>query len=194
MTSRSPRKHRTIHITADPELTLLYISQPGNQQIPRFFPERGGVRTVKQYQFETQRLLIRNYCRKDVDEFIRVAEQPEVYVTTCGIPHEYPRRMAKKWLSYVKNCINSGISYEFAVILKENGTYIGNVGLINLDRMHNHAEISYYTDRAYRCLGLTTEAASEMLRFGFSALGLHKISGLYMSRNPASGRVMESLV
>ena len=194
MTSRSPGKHRTIHITADPELTLLYISQPGNQQIPRFFPERGGVRTVKQYQFETQRLLIRNYCRKDVDEFIRVAEQPEVYVTTCGIPHEYPRRMAKKWLSYVKNCINSGISYEFAVILKENGTYIGNVGLINLDRMHNHAEISYYTDRAYRCLGLTTEAASEMLRFGFSALGLHKISGLYMSRNPASGRVMESLV
>lgn len=145
------------------------------------------------YEFETERLLIREYKRSDISDFIRVAEQPEVYATTYGIPHIYPKKMALKTLRFIRQGIKDGSSYEFAVILRETGEYIGNVGIINVNVPHRRADISYYTDKNYRNYGYTTEAAAEMIRFGFEELGLHKISGLYMSVNPASGRVMEKL-
>ena len=83
--------------------------------------------------------------------------------------------------------------YEFGMFLKDSGEYIGNVGLINVSMIHNHADITYYTDEKYRNMGYTSEAGHEMLRFGFECLGFEKISGLCMTVNPSSRRVMEKL-
>lgn len=145
------------------------------------------------FEFTTERLFIREYRRSDLDEFIRVTSQPEIYATTYGIPKNYTKRYAKRWFRYIRQNINNRQAYEFGMFLKENGRYLGNVGLINISSMHNHADISYYIDRNFRNMGFTTEAAGEMLRLGFEYFGFEKISGLCMTINPTSRRVMEKI-
>lgn len=143
--------------------------------------------------FETERLLIREYRKSDLDAFLHVVRQPEIYATTYGIPREYTRHRGKWWLKMIRQNTMMGSAFEYAVFLKESGQYIGNVGLINIAGEHCRADISYYIDRDYMNRGYATEAARAMLQFGFGEMNLHKISGVCMSRNPASRRVMEKL-
>lgn len=144
-------------------------------------------------RFITERLVIREYQRGDIDDFLYVVRQPEIRATTYGIPDDYPRSRAKKWFRFLRENMRRLESFEFGMFLKDTEKYIGNVGLINISRNHNHAYITYYTDTAHCGQGLTTEAARKMLEFGFSSLGFEKISGTCMSSNPASRRIMEKL-
>ena len=145
------------------------------------------------FEFETQRLIIREYCKKDIDDFIRVTSQESVKATTYGIPENYTKYYAKKWFKYLKQSIKTMEGYEFGMFLKEGNIYIGNVGLINVSMLHNHADITYYVDENYRNRGYSAEAAEVMLKLGFEHFGFEKISGLCMSINPASRRVMGKL-
>ena len=146
-----------------------------------------------QLEMRTDRLVIREYRRGDIDDFLRVVRQPEIYKTTYGIPRNYTRLQAIQWMKYLKNSSRQMKSYEFGMFLRDSGAYLGNVGLINVSMVHNHADISYYIDTQQRNKGYTTEAAKEMLRIGFDYFGFEKISGLCMSINLASRRVMEKI-
>lgn len=144
-------------------------------------------------RFKTERLLIREYKKNDIDDIIRVATQPEVYATTYAIPKDYSYSRAKWWVEYVKNNMKNKTSYEFGIFLKEGNRYIGNIGLVNVNHLHNRADIAYYIDKDFRNNGYTTEAAKAMLRYGFEGLSLKRIGGMCMSINPASRRVMEKI-
>ena len=144
-------------------------------------------------EFYTDRLIIREYKKTDIEPYLHVVRQPEIYATTYGIPRSYSKLRAKWWFKTIKQNRIYNFAYEYAVVLKETGNYIGNVGLINISTEHNKADISYFIDRDYMNKGYATEAAVEMLKFGFSILGYNKISGICMSKNPASRRVMEKL-
>lgn len=148
---------------------------------------------IKMYrsEFFTDRLIIREYTKRDIDSFLRVIRQPEIYPTTYGIPHNYSKLRAKWWFRVIKQNRRQGFAYEYGAFLRESGYYIGNVGLINIDRNHAHADISYYIDSGFTNKGYATEASLEMLRYGFEELGFHKINGVCMSVNGASRRVME---
>ena len=145
------------------------------------------------WYFETPRLYIREYKTSDINDYLRVVRQQEVYATTYGIPKDYPKSRAKKWFKFIKNNIKTMQSFEFGMFLKENDQYIGNVGLINVSMEHNHADISYFIDTGLKNQGFTTEAAVEMLSFGFEKLGFEKISGRCMSINYASRRIMAKI-
>ena len=144
-------------------------------------------------QFLTERLWIREYQKRDIDGFLHVIRQPEIYATTYGIPKDYSRLRAKWWLKTIKENQKNNTAYEFAVILRDTGQYIGNVGLINVSFEHNRADISYYIDKDYMNQGYATEAAKEMLQYGFQTYGFNKIQGICMHCNPASRRVMEKI-
>jgi RimJ/RimL family protein N-acetyltransferase len=42
-------------------------------------------------------------------------------------------------------------------------------------------------------LGYATEAAAKLVAYGFEVLGLNRIDATHLTRNPASGRVMEKI-
>ena len=46
-------------------------------------------------KFVTERLIIREYKNKDLQGFLNVVRQPEIYATTYGIPKNYTMYMAK---------------------------------------------------------------------------------------------------
>ena len=70
---------------------------------------------------------------------------------------------------------------------------IGTCGFTRFDPPNNSAEIGYVLNPAYRHMGIATEAASAIIRFGFNELLLHRIEARYMKGNDASRRVMERL-
>ena len=144
-------------------------------------------------KFLTERLFIREYRKTDIDSFLKVIRQPGIYATTYGIPQGYSRFRAEWWLKTIKENMRSNIAYEFGVFMRKTGRYIGNVGLINVSFEHNRADISYYIDKDYMNNGYATEAAQEMLKYGFEKFGFNKIQGVCMSCNPASRRVMEKI-
>ncbi|MGN0469911.1 MAG: GNAT family N-acetyltransferase [Acutalibacteraceae bacterium] len=143
--------------------------------------------------FYTERLIIREYKKSDIDGFLSVVRQPEIYETTYAIPRNYTRARAEWWFKVIKINAKNKTAFEFGMFEKSTNRYIGNVGLININSMHNRADIAYYIDRAYRNMGYTTEAAEEMLRYGFEELKFKRIGGMCMSINAASRRVMEKI-
>lgn len=83
---------------------------------------------------------------------------------------------------------------EFAVFTKGNPEkYIGNCGLVSISNSHQKAEIAYFIDKNEWGKGYATEVASFMIGYGFEKLGLERIYGRCMSRNPASRKVMEKI-
>ena len=54
-------------------------------------------------------------------------------------------------------------------------------------------ELGYWIGYPYWNQGYCTEAAQVVLVYGFSILGLNRIHGRCLKRNPASGRVMEKI-
>ena len=144
-------------------------------------------------KFETRRLLLRPYAHSDGDAVWPVVRRPEIYATTAYIPRRYPRARVDWWIDFIQSAAKNRTGYEFAVIEKASGRYVGNVGLINVRLQMKSASVSYFIDPAVWGRGYATEACGEMLRFGFERLGLFRIGGTCMVKNPASRRVMEKL-
>jgi [ribosomal protein S5]-alanine N-acetyltransferase len=69
---------------------------------------------------------------------------------------------------------------------------IGAIGL-SLTPRHARGEIGYWVGLPYWGQGYATEAARALVHFGFSRLGLHRVQARHLSRNPASGRVLQKL-
>ncbi len=148
---------------------------------------------MNEFEFTTERLIIREYKKSDLDDYIAVTSQPQIYETTYGIPQKYTKKYGKRYFRIIRENIRNIYAFEFGMFLKSNGRYLGNVGLINISLAHKHADISYYIDKDFRNMGFTTEAAYEMLHLAFEFMDFEKVTGICMSNNPASRRVMEKL-
>jgi RimJ/RimL family protein N-acetyltransferase len=66
------------------------------------------------------------------------------------------------------------------------------VGL-RLDEQHQHAELGYWLGVPYWGKGYATEAAQEMMRYGFEELHLHRIFASHFKHNPTSGHILTKL-
>lgn len=143
---------------------------------------------------ETKRLLLKPYEHEFADAIYSVVSQAEIADTMITIPHPYPKALVNKWIAYLQHSAKQGTAVEFAVFLKEDPEkYIGNCGLVSISSSHQKAEIAYFIDKNEWGKGYATEVASFMLSYGFEVLGLERIYGHCMSRNPASRKVMEKV-
>ena len=85
------------------------------------------------------------------------------------------------------------IKFQLAVTLRETGQLIGNCG-VRLDKPGSRVgDIGYEFSPDYWRQGYATEAANEIVRFGFEELGLHRIWSWCIAENNGSWRVMEKL-
>ena len=70
-------------------------------------------------------------------------------------------------------------------------TIVGTINFHALDDRGEKCELGYCIGSKWWNKGIVTEAAAEVIRFAFEELGMNKISALYDTENPGSGRVME---
>ena len=136
----------------------------------------------------TARLTIRPFTLDDASAVQRLCGAYEVALNTLLIPHPYPDGAAEQWISrhaedYAQNRIHN-----FAL---DDGQLAGAMGLVM--KGDAIAEIGYWIGVPFWGRGYATEAAREVLRYGFDDCSLHRIFAGYFTRNPASGRVMQKI-
>lgn len=143
--------------------------------------------------FQTNQLIIRPYTSSDAATVQKTMSNYQIYRTTYGVPYPCDIKYVKKWIKNVINSASANKSYEYAIINKNNGAYMGNVGLINIDLKSRRCDISYFVDPLYHNNGIATEASSVLIKYAFEQLGIVRVGGMCMENNTASARVMEKL-
>ena len=137
---------------------------------------------------ETARLKLRPYSEADIAELVQLIGAREVAATTLRIPHPYTEQDARNFLVLLQEPGRIWL----AISLREDRRQIGGVGL-RVDEEHQHAELGYWLGAPYWGKGYATEAAREILRYGFEDLGLHRVFASHFKQNPASGRILTKL-
>ena len=147
---------------------------------------------MEQPVLQTVRLLLRPFALSDAADVQRLAGAWEVADMTLNMPHPYEDGMAEQWITGSLRLLASGEAIRYAVTLRDSGELIGGVGLV-ITPGHRRAEIAYWLGVSYWNQGYMTEAAGALVRYGFTEMGLHKVTASHFARNPASGRVMQKL-
>ncbi len=148
---------------------------------------------MKKYpELVTDRLILKAFQERDAPAIQDLAGAREVAEMTLNIPYPYTDGMAEIWMSTHQEEFESGMGIIFAITEASSNYLIGAVGLTSTKRF-NRAELGYWIGKPFWGKGYATEAALELVRYGFEEMKLNKISASHMTRNPASGRVMEKL-
>jgi RimJ/RimL family protein N-acetyltransferase len=143
---------------------------------------------------QTARLTLRPFGPGDLDDLYEYQSRPDV----VRYLHWYARDRDQARQALEQQCREVALDRDgdwltYAVVWRESGKVIGEVGLKLLSREHRQGEIGFVFNPHYQGRGLATEAAEAMLGLGFDGLGLHRIIGSCAAQNTASARVMERL-
>ena len=139
----------------------------------------------------TKRLKLRGFSHGDIADVVRLAGDIEIARMTLLVPHPYETRDAEVWISSHEAAFNEGKSAEFAITLHD-GTLIGAIAIV-FSKQHERAEIGYWIGVPFWGKGYATEAASEIVRYGFEDRGQARLTAHHFAHNPASGRVIEKI-
>jgi [ribosomal protein S5]-alanine N-acetyltransferase len=141
---------------------------------------------------ETLRLKLRPLQMADAPLVSKLAGEKAIASTTRRIPHPYTLEMAENWVASLPELHAKGELLNYAIVLQSTGEFIGSIGLI-LNATDHHGELGYWIGSPYWNRGYATEAALKMVDYAFEGMQLHRIFALHMTRNPASGRVMQKI-
>lgn len=149
-------------------------------------------RMPTQPTIQTERLILRPFTLSDAGQVQNLAGDRDIASTTINIPHPYEDGMAETWISTHQKAFVAGEGVNFGITSRENPALVGSIGL-KICREHERAELGYWIGKPFWRLGFCTEAGRAVLQYGFDTLGLNRIHACYVTRNPASGRVMRKL-
>lgn len=139
-----------------------------------------------------ERLILRPFQVSDAERVQKLAGTKDVAATTLNIPHPYPDGGAKEWILTHQERFASDEGCPLAICLQDSELLIGAIEIM-IDRPHNKGSLGYWLGKEYWNKGYCTEAAREIIKYGFAKLELHKIYATHLANNPASGKVMEKL-
>lgn len=144
-------------------------------------------------QLETERLLLREFTEPDWEAITAYQNDPR-YLRY----YHWTERTAEDVQAFVKMFLDQQNErprrkYQFAVVVKERGQIIGNCGIRVNDPELREANIGYELAPQHWGSGYATEAAMEILRFGFAELGMHRIWAETIADNTGSAHVLEKL-
>lgn len=141
---------------------------------------------------ETDRMILRNFCRSDLGEIAEVLGHPEVMRFSLSGP--YSRQQCEK---FVQKCIDDYAGRGFglyAVILKASHKLIGYCGyFVQMIDSIEEVEIGYRLHPDHWNHGLATEAAQAVRDYGFERLGCSRLISIIDPLNLASIRVAEKI-
>ncbi|MFB9907325.1 GNAT family N-acetyltransferase [Allokutzneria oryzae] len=142
----------------------------------------------------TARLLLRPFTHDDVDDVWAYQRLPEVARHMRWEPRDrHQVRDAVERLVRENELAEEGDCLSLAVVLRDNAAVVGQVELVWRSKENRQGEIGYIFSPAHQGKGLATEAAREVLRFGFEEMGLYRVFGRCSARNTSSAALLERL-
>lgn len=141
---------------------------------------------------ETERLLLRPFCREDAEQVFECWEcDPDVAKYMFWSSHNDIGK-TREWISFEIERIDSDSWFRWAVILKDTDELMG-TGLLYFEKEYDLFEIGYNFGKKYWGKGYATEAMRAVIDFSKNTLGLKELVGRYAKENRASGNVMRKL-
>lgn len=138
-------------------------------------------------EFETNRLLLRQFTLDDLDAMAQIFADPEV-VKHLGSGQPASRGETENaLLSIIAHWERHGFG-RWAAIHKRTRELVGYGGLRSF---HGEPELVYLLKKSHWGMGLATEMARACLKFGFEELSFERIIAMAKSANVASHRVMQ---
>lgn len=143
---------------------------------------------AQQPTLRTSRLTLRPFTPDDAPAIQQLASAYEVALNTLFIPHPYPEGAAAEWIARHQEDFDENRIHHFAL---DDGELTGAMALVM--KGEGIAEIGYWVGMPYWGRGYATEAAAEVVRYGFEDCGVQRIFAGHFTRNPASGRVLQKV-
>lgn len=140
----------------------------------------------------TPRLRLRPFKLTDAADVARVAGDRSIADTTVTVPHPIDVEGARAWIiDDLARCLPD--QHMFAVEARDSGRFVGCVGLRHLEAAHGQGELTFWFAAEVRGQGYASEAGAAVVDYAFRTLGLTRLVAHFMTRNPASARVLGKL-
>ncbi len=140
-------------------------------------------------KIETQRLLLTELTSSDITSIVEYASNKNISNYTHNLPFPYSEKDAIYWINLANLGFKNGTKLTFGIRPKPDNEFIGGIGLTIVPEFER-AEIGYWVAEPFWGKGYATEATKAIINFGFSDLGLNKLTSSHLAKNPASGKVL----
>ncbi|MGC2112449.1 MAG: GNAT family N-acetyltransferase [Candidatus Korobacteraceae bacterium] len=138
---------------------------------------------------ETQRLLLRQLTRDDVDAIFAILGDP---IAMQYYPRTFEREDAVEWIERNRRRYESDGYGLLAIVLKSSGEVIGDCGLSwQMADEEPMLELGYHLRRDHWGHGYATEAAQACMDYSFCVLKTDRLVSLIKPENIPSRRVAE---
>jgi [ribosomal protein S5]-alanine N-acetyltransferase len=134
-------------------------------------------------------ITLRPFGPRDAPRVQLLAGEREVAAMTALIPHPYPDGAAEAWISGQAREQAAGQEYTYAVTSSDDGTLVGAIGLRPVATEREN--LGFWIGRPYWGRGYATAATRAVIALAFGLLDIDALTASHLTRNPASGRVME---
>ncbi len=146
-------------------------------------------------ELHTARLVLRPFTQEECPRIAAIANDPRVADTVLSIAVPYTLAHAEEFYQRHDTWWREGKGFVFAMRLRD---VPGSDGIIGFTGLHpkvdwSNAELGYWLGVDYWNQGYATEAAKALCTWGFASRRLHRIFAQHMTKNGASGRVMEKI-
>lgn len=141
----------------------------------------------------TERLVLRDFVGSDWEAVLAYQQDPlylRYYEWTSRTPEEV-QEFIQMFLDQQKQ--EPRIKFQLAITLNPTGQLIGNCGVRRNSPDAHEGDIGYELDPRFWGKGYATEAARAVLHFGFTQLGLHRVSSWCVADNIGSAHILEKL-
>lgn len=137
--------------------------------------------------FESEKINYVNVSLDLVDDYLIMVNDPEIQKFISENTKVYSKEDEINW-------VNSKLEEEalvFSMISKEDGAYIGNVELMDIE--NGSAEVGLCITRTMQDKHYGTEALKEIINYAFLELGLNRLTATIFSNNVRSLHNAEKL-
>ncbi|SDD25229.1 ribosomal-protein-alanine N-acetyltransferase [Terribacillus halophilus] len=139
---------------------------------------------------ETERLLLRKVTPSDAEAIYAYGSDPDVSQFVFWSAYQ-SMVDTQQFLDNVLSLYESNQAIFWGIELKEEKRLIGTINYVSWQQKHYIGEIGYVLAQPYWHKGYMSEAAKEVIRFGFDRMELERIEAKCLADNEGSERVMQ---
>jgi len=143
-------------------------------------------------RFETQRLILRRIREIDYIDMHEYSADTEVTRYLTWQPHASLSE-TKNYAHDLQKRYNAGKFFDWGLVLKDEGKFIGTCGLTTINLNKNSCEVGYVLSKKYWGRGLMPEALELIMDFVFTYLEFDRIEARFLEGNMNSLRVMQKM-
>ena len=143
-------------------------------------------------RFETQRLILRRIREIDYIDMHEYSADTDVTRYLTWKPHASLNE-TKNYAHDLQKRYNAGKFFDWGLVLKDEGKFIGTCGLTTINLNKNSCEVGYVLAKKYWGRGLIPEALELIMDFAFTYFDFDRIEARFLEGNMNSLWVMQKM-